>query len=179
MTILCLVINRMTALWNGSQNFDYCHLTRSRLVLFLQSQSAGSCQEIESMTSQRDFFYMTNENEDWEYEGALPMFDTTTLTNSVGVPYCYYVPYGKFYRKIECVVQVNCNYWFLMDIYLNLELFQNIKCFVSMCNLNFGGFTFNVLTNVHKMSLFHAFYILTGNDFVEDLELWIILKYLQ
>lgn len=55
------------------------------------------------MTSQRDVFYMTNENEDWEYEGALPMFDTTTLNNSVGVPYCYYVPYGNFCIKIiEC-----------------------------------------------------------------------------
>ncbi|XP_065938424.1 uncharacterized protein [Magallana gigas] len=63
--------------------------------IIFQSQSANSCQEIESMTSQRDFFYMTNENEDWEYEGALPMFDTTTLTNSVGVPYCYYVPYER------------------------------------------------------------------------------------
>lgn len=53
------------------------------------------------MTSQRDFFYMTNENQDWEYEGALPMFDTTTLNNYVGVSYCYYVPYGKFYSKLK------------------------------------------------------------------------------
>lgn len=57
------------------------------------------------MTSQRDVFYMTNENEDWEYEGALPMFDTTTMNNSVGVSYCYYVPYGNFCIKIiECVL---------------------------------------------------------------------------
>lgn len=46
------------------------------------------------MMSQRDFFFMTNQNEDWEFKGALPMFDTTTLNNSVGVPYCYYLPYG-------------------------------------------------------------------------------------
>lgn len=63
--------------------------------IMFQSQSADSCQEVESMTSQRDVFYMTNENENWEYEGALPMFDTTTLNNSVGVSYCYYVPYER------------------------------------------------------------------------------------
>lgn len=47
---------------------------------------------------------MINENEDWEYEGVLLMFDIIILINFVGVLYCYYVFYGKFYRKIECVV---------------------------------------------------------------------------
>lgn len=39
-----------------------------------------------------------------------------------------------------------------------------------MCNLNFGGLMFNVLINVYKMFFFYIFYILIGNDFVEDLE---------
>ncbi|XP_078341994.1 uncharacterized protein LOC111105682 isoform X2 [Crassostrea virginica] len=60
-------------------------------VLF-QDESADGCQEVESMISQRDFFYMTNQNDDWMFEGALPKFDTTTLNNSVGVAFCYYKP---------------------------------------------------------------------------------------
>ena len=47
------------------------------------------------MMSQRDFFYMTNQNDDWMFEGALPEFDTTTLNNSVGVSFCYYKPDSK------------------------------------------------------------------------------------
>jgi hypothetical protein len=46
------------------------------------------------MIVQRDYFFMTNENDTWKYEGALPMFDTT-VNGSVGVPYCYYQPYGN------------------------------------------------------------------------------------
>lgn len=74
-------------------SYEKCYNDNNPFVFF-QSQSADRCQEIESMTSQRDFFYMTNQNNDWEFKGALPMFDTTTLKNSVGVPYCYYIPYG-------------------------------------------------------------------------------------
>lgn len=74
-------------------SYEKCYNDNNPFVFF-QSQSADRCQEIESMTSQRDFFYMTNQNNNWEFKGALPMFDKTTLNNSVGVPYCYYIPYG-------------------------------------------------------------------------------------
>lgn len=47
------------------------------------------------MIVQQDYFFMTNENETWQYEGALPLFNTTAMSGSVGVAYCYYTPYGN------------------------------------------------------------------------------------
>ncbi|XP_048738543.2 uncharacterized protein LOC125653234 isoform X2 [Ostrea edulis] len=63
-------------------------------ILF-QSQSADRCQEVNSMIVQQDYFFMNNENDTWQYEGALPLFNTTTLNGSVGVAYCYYEPYER------------------------------------------------------------------------------------
>ncbi|XP_061178746.1 uncharacterized protein LOC133187405 [Saccostrea echinata] len=61
-------------------------------VLF-QSMSADGCQEVTSMIVQGDYFYMPNENEEWQFEGALPMLNRTGINGSVGVAYCYYKPY--------------------------------------------------------------------------------------
>ncbi|XP_062589196.1 uncharacterized protein LOC134250867 [Saccostrea cucullata] len=61
-------------------------------VLF-QSMSADGCQEVTSMITQRDYFYMTNEHDDWQFEGTLPMFNRTAINGSIGVAYCYYEPY--------------------------------------------------------------------------------------
>ncbi|XP_062589227.1 uncharacterized protein LOC134250885 isoform X2 [Saccostrea cucullata] len=63
-------------------------------VLF-QSSSANSCQEVESMIVQRDYLYMTNENDEWNFKGVLPFFNKTALNESVGVAYCYYEPFAR------------------------------------------------------------------------------------
>ncbi|XP_061178754.1 uncharacterized protein LOC133187411 [Saccostrea echinata] len=63
-------------------------------VLF-QSQSADACQKAESMIVQQDYFYMTNENDEWQYKGALPFLNKTAINGSVGMVYCYYEPFAR------------------------------------------------------------------------------------
>ncbi|XP_069142289.1 uncharacterized protein [Argopecten irradians] len=75
------------------QAYDPITLPNTFPFILFKGSTASTCQNIDQMTSKEEFFFMTNEIVNWEFNGEFP--NVNKSGRHVGIPYCYYEPTGK------------------------------------------------------------------------------------